>query len=106
MRSTFFAIMTTVTAFMAISAAAADKPVQLSQGPGLDKVEAHCGACHSLDHVLMDSPVLSAAGWDAEVAKMIDAFGAPIEPTETRIIVDCLVKNYGTGADVRSTQGR
>jgi hypothetical protein len=94
MRSTFFAMMTTVTAFMAISAAAADKPVQLSQGPGLDKVEAHCGACHSLDYVLMDSPVLSAAGWDAEVAKMIDAFGAPIDQVDAKTIADYLKRNY------------
>ena len=37
---------------------------------------------------------------------MIDVFGAPIKAAETRIIIDYLVKNYGIGADVRSTQGR
>jgi hypothetical protein len=94
MHSTSFAIMTTVTAFMAFSAAASEKPAQLPQGPGLDKVEAHCGACHSLDYVLMNSPVLSAAGWDAEVAKMIDAFGAPIDLADAKTIADYLKRNY------------
>jgi hypothetical protein len=37
---------------------------------------------------------------------MIEAFGAPIKAAETRIIVDYLAKNYGTGAGLRSTQGR
>ena len=54
----------------------------------------------------MNSPILDDRGWTSEVNKMIDVFGAPIEPDETRIIVDYLVKNYGTEADVRSTQSR
>jgi hypothetical protein len=86
--------MTTVTAFMAISAAASEKPLQLPQGPGVDKVEAHCGACHSLDYVLMNSPVLSAASWDAEVAKMINAFGASIDLADAKTITDYLKRNY------------
>jgi hypothetical protein len=81
-----------VTAFVA---PANEKPVRLKQAPGLDKVEAHCGACHSLDYVLMNSPFLSAAGWDAEVAKMINAFGAPIDQADAKTIADYLAKNYG-----------
>jgi hypothetical protein len=54
----------------------------------------------------MNSSILDDTGWASEVNKMIDAFGAPIKPAETRIIVDYPVKNYGTKADVRSTQGR
>jgi hypothetical protein len=54
----------------------------------------------------MNSPILDDKGWTSEVNKMIDVFGAPIKPDETRSIVDYLVKNYGPGADVRSTQGR
>src|SRR5713226_556788 len=87
-------IIAAVIALAAAAAAAEEKPVQLKQAPGLDKVEANCGACHSLDYVPMNSPFLNAAGWDAEVAKMINAFGAPIDPADAKIISDYLKNNY------------
>jgi hypothetical protein len=43
----------------------------------------------------MNSPFLSPAGWDAEVAKMINAFGAPIDQADAKIIADYLKSNYG-----------
>ena len=49
--------------------------------------------CHSLDYVPMNSPFLTAAQWDAEVAKMIGAFGAPIDQADAKIIADNLKKN-------------
>jgi sulfite dehydrogenase (cytochrome) subunit B len=77
-------------------AAAADEvPVQLKAGAGADKVEGNCAACHSLDYIRMNSPFLNAAGWDAEVAKMINAFGAPISAADAKIIGDYLKTNYG-----------
>jgi hypothetical protein len=79
----------------ATRATAPEKPIQLNQAPGRDKVEAHCGGCHSLDYVIMNSPFLNASGWDAEVAKMINAFGAPIDQSDAEIIADYLKKNYG-----------
>jgi sulfite dehydrogenase (cytochrome) subunit B len=84
-----------MTALMAISSAADEKSVRLKQAPGLDKVEGNCGGCHSLDYVPMNSPFLSAAGWDAEVAKMINAFGAPIDQADAKTIADYLKNNYG-----------
>ena len=92
MRSISIAVM---TAIMAMPAAADEKPVRLKQAPGLDKVESNCGACHSLDYIPMNSPFLNAAGWDAEVAKMINAFGASIDQADTKVIADYLKKNYG-----------
>ena len=84
-------------AVMISGAALADeKPVNLKKAPGLDKVEANCGACHSLDYILMNSPFPSAALWDAEVAKMIGAFGAPIDPADAKAIADYLKANYGS----------
>jgi len=77
------------------AAAAAENPVQLKQAPGLDKVEGNCAACHSLDYVQMNSHFLNSAGWDAEVAKMINAFGAPISPADAKTIADYLQANYG-----------
>ena len=88
-------ILAATTAFMTVASMAAEKPVQLKPGAGLDKVEAGCTACHSLDYVPMNSPYLNAAGWDAEVAKMINAFGAPIDAADAKVIGDYLKKNYG-----------
>jgi mono/diheme cytochrome c family protein len=89
------AIAALLTALAAISCAADERPVQLKQAPGLDKVEGGCAGCHSLDYVPMNSPFLSAAGWDAEVAKMINAFGAPIDQADAKVIADYLKSNYG-----------
>jgi hypothetical protein len=84
-----------ITTIVAGSAAAEEKSVQLKPGPGLDKVEGNCSGCHSLDYVPMNSAFLNAAGWDAEVAKMINAFGAPIDQTDAKAIADYLKSNYG-----------
>jgi len=78
-----------------VPAAAKEKPVHLKQAPGLDKVEANCVACHSLDYIEMNSPFLNSAQWDAEVAKMIHAMGAPIDAADAKVIADYLTKNYG-----------
>jgi mono/diheme cytochrome c family protein len=77
-------------------AAADEKPVQLKRAPGLEKVETNCASCHSLDYVLMNSPFPSAAVWDATIAKMIKAFGAPIDEADAKVIADYLKKNYGS----------
>ena len=44
----------------------------------------------------MNSPFLNAAGWNAEVTKMIKAMGAPIPDDDAKAIADYLAKNYGT----------
>ena len=81
---------------LAAPAAADEKPVALKKAPGLDKVEANCAACHSLDYIIMNSPFPNAALWDAEVSKMIKAFGAPISDADAKIIADYLKANYGS----------
>jgi hypothetical protein len=74
---------------------ASEMPVELKPGTGADKVEGHCGACHSLDYIRMNAPFLEAAGWDAEVSKMINAYGAPISSADAKTIADYLKANYG-----------
>lgn len=69
--------------------------MQLKAAPGLDKVETNCASCHSLDHIVMNSPFPSPALWDAEVTKMIKTFGAPIEESDAKVIAEYLKKNYG-----------
>jgi mono/diheme cytochrome c family protein len=92
MRSVIIALF---AASLALPAAAEEKPVDLAKGTGLDKVEANCAGCHSLDYIIMNSPFASAAAWDAEVTKMIKAYGAPIGDADAKAIKDYLSKNYG-----------
>jgi hypothetical protein len=89
-------VMTLAAALIAIPAAAQEKPVELKKAPGLETVEGNCGACHSLDYIQMNSPYPNAALWDAEVTKMIKAFGAPINDADAAVIKSYLVKNYGS----------
>ena len=86
--------VTLSTAF-GVAAVADEMPVQLKAGAGADKVEGNCAACHSLDYILMNSPFLNAAGWDAEVNKMINVFGGPISAADAKVIGDYLKANYG-----------
>ncbi len=88
-------VITFAAVLMAGMAFADEQQIKLKPGPGLDKVEANCAACHSLAYIPMNSPYLNAAAWDAEVTKMIKAFGAPIEEADAKAIKDYLAKNYG-----------
>jgi mono/diheme cytochrome c family protein len=90
MRTILFVL---AAALIASPVVADEKPIELKKAPGLDKVEANCAACHSLDYIQMNSPFPSAAVWDAEVTKMIKAFGAPIEDAEAAAIKDYLTQN-------------
>ncbi len=96
MRFLAFAALISLTALAVVPAAADESAIELKPGPGLDKVQGNCGACHSLDYIPMNSPFLNAAGWNAEVTKMIKAMGAPITDDDAKAIVDYLAKNYGT----------
>jgi mono/diheme cytochrome c family protein len=82
-------------ALIALPAVAnAEQVIKLKPGPGLDKVQDNCQACHSLAYIPMNSPYLKAAGWDLEVNKMIKAMGAPIDDADAKAIKDYLAKNY------------
>ena len=89
------AILALLAAALAAPAFADEQPINLKKAPGLDVVEGNCAACHSLDYVQMNTPFLNAAGWDAEVSKMIKLFGAPISDEDAKKIADYLKANYG-----------
>lgn len=78
------------------SAVADELAIKLKPGAGLDQVESNCAACHTLAYIPMNSVFLNAAGWDAEVSKMIKAFGAPIDEADAKAISEYLKKNYGS----------
>lgn len=84
-----------VAVLIAVPALAQEQEIKLKPGPGLDKVEGNCAACHTLAYIEMNSPFLDAAGWTAEVTKMRKAMGAPIGDDDAKAIIDYLVKNYG-----------
>jgi sulfite dehydrogenase (cytochrome) subunit B len=86
-----------IALYFVVHAQAKEKPVQLTDGAGRETIENYCGACHSLDYLRINSPFLDHQGWEKEVNKMIKVFGASIGPADSKIIVDYLVKNYGTG---------
>ena len=91
--------MLIATAFMAATGIvlAQESKVQLKDAPGRDKAM-QCVACHSADYIPMNSRFLDRAGWNAEVNKMINAFGAPIAKQDVPAIVEYLVQNYGKPA--------
>jgi mono/diheme cytochrome c family protein len=90
-------ILAVVALALAAGAAFADEQaIKLKPGPGLDKVEGNCAACHTLAYIPMNSVYLNQAGWNAEVTKMIKAYGAPIDDADAQAIIEYLSKNYGS----------
>ena len=81
---------------LTFAGAGAQERVRLTPGPGVEKVEANCAACHSLDYIQMNSPFLSSTQWDAEVKKMINVMGAPINEADAKTIVEYLSAKYGS----------
>lgn len=74
------------------SALAADEPLPLK--PGGELTAAVCSSCHTSDYIIMNSPFLAPATWKAEVSKMRNAFGAPIDDSTAAAITDYLIANY------------
>ena len=74
---------------------AAAQEINLKPGEGRTLVEANCQTCHSLSYIEMNS-FLNGPAWDAVVAKMIKAFGAPIDEANAKAIADYLKKHYGS----------
>ena len=93
MRKIVFAF---VAVLIAVPALAQEQEIKLKPGPGLDKVEGNCAACHTLAYIPMNSLFLNGDGWNAEVTKMRKAMGAPINDDDAKAIIDYLTKNYGT----------
>ena len=84
-------------AAMALSASAfaGEEAIKLKDGPGVDKVRQNCIACHSLDYIPLNSPFLDEKGWEAVVAKMANAFKAPIKEEDRKPIAEYLARYYG-----------
>jgi cytochrome c5 len=100
-RTSLFALATTLTAsaIFAADGVTSFKSVNVDlpfgdrmfEGTGADVVNNNCLACHSVGMVLTQPP-LSRQTWEAEVAKMRNAYKAPIANEDVNPIVDYLSK--------------
>ncbi len=65
-------------------------------GPNLDVVRNNCTGCHSADYIATQprGPKYREDFWKAEVNKMINLYGAPIEQADIGKIVDYLARTY------------
>ncbi len=80
---------------IAASSYCGELPIKLAGGERAALVQLRCSTCHSLDYIVMNSPFLTRAAWDAEVRKMMKIMGAPIAENEVAPIVDYLTQYYG-----------
>jgi sulfite dehydrogenase (cytochrome) subunit B len=81
--------------FAAGVALAQESKIELKPGPGRDLVMGYCVMCHSVDYIPSNSPFMTRQVWEAEVTKMIKAYGAQIPAEDATKIVDYLTTNYG-----------
>jgi len=76
------------------TAMAQQAPSWMKPGAGQEATAISCAVCHTLDYVRMNSPFLSPDGWKAEVTKMRQAFGAPIDDDTAAQILQYLDANF------------
>ncbi len=72
----------------------AQEAVTLKPGPGQDAAMISCSVCHTLNYIRMNSVFLTPDAWKAEVAKMREAYGAPIDDDTANTIVKYLSDAY------------
>lgn len=74
-----------------------EETATLAPGPHLDLVMQNCLTCHSADYISTQPRRLAnpRGFWQAEVAKMKQAYGAPLAADDMPKIVDYLVQTYG-----------
>jgi mono/diheme cytochrome c family protein len=106
-RSTLFAL----TGFVALTAAGSslvavnakpisytlpDETAAFKPGPNLEVVRNNCSSCHSSDYIKTqpEGPKFKKDFWQAEVTKMINVYGAPIEAADVGKIVEYLAATY------------
>ena len=88
----------TALALLACPTAFAQDMEALKPGAGEDVTGAYCNACHTSDYIAMNSPFLTADQWKAEVTKMRNAFGAPIDDATAAQITAYLAARYAVAA--------
>lgn len=67
---------------------------EFPEHPGKAEFVSYCGICHSLRYITTQ-PAFPRITWEAEVHKMIEKYGAPIDSANSIKIVDYLVTING-----------
>ncbi len=80
---------------------------ELKPGPNLEVAKNNCTGCHSADYISTqpNGPKFRDDFWKAEVNKMINVYGAPIDQADVPKIVEYLVKAYGDQATSPAAAG-
>jgi sulfite dehydrogenase (cytochrome) subunit B len=73
-----------------------DETAAFKPGPNLEVVQNNCTACHSADYINTQprGEKFKRDFWQAEVTKMINVYGAPIDDADVGKIVDYLTATY------------
>lgn len=69
-------------------------PPDAGHAAGFQAAQENCQTCHSADYVAMQPPRKGPAFWDAEVAKMVKVYHAPIEAEQAKAIAAYLGATY------------
>jgi len=73
-----------------------EETVHLKPGPNLEVAQNNCTACHSAEYIRTQpqGPAYKKEFWQAEIMKMIKAYGAPIDEADVPKIVEYLSQTY------------
>lgn len=66
--------------------------------PGYRVAQQKCGICHSADYVSYQPPGMTEAQWAAEMTKMRQAYGAPLDDDDVKVLGAYLAAAYGSAA--------
>jgi sulfite dehydrogenase (cytochrome) subunit B len=69
-------------------------PPDAGHAAGFQAAQENCQTCHAADYVAMQPPRKGQAFWDAEVAKMVKVYHAPIEAEQAKAIAAYLGATY------------
>ena len=86
--------MMLVALLLATPAMAQQAPGWMKPGPGQEATAIGCATCHTPEYIRMNSVFLTPDLWKAEVTKMRQAFGAPIDDDAAKEIIQYLSANY------------
>lgn len=89
-----FSLMGTVLGLLWMAGAVNAEP-EAAAGEGRELFVARCSSCHSLDYVEMHARFGTRALWESQIAKMRNAYKAPMSDEDAKVILAYLERQYG-----------
>jgi mono/diheme cytochrome c family protein len=87
-------ILWALTLSLAFSGVVRAEP-EAAAGEGRELFVARCSSCHSVDYIEMHARFGTRALWESQVAKMRNAYKAPMTDEDAKVIVNYLERQYG-----------